>query len=349
MTQSYQFLHRILNDRFRVLHHALFTGLIVFFWFLFHLQRTHGMNDLLKLILYASTYIAIAYLNIYYLFSRLLLRGHVAAYFVLTLLSFAASYFTQALIWFSSCEQLRQDLTPSIPLFTDMLINAITYCMFIGIGLSAKMIKMWLRSELRVHSLEKENLKANLYQLKSQVSPHFLFNTFNNLYILTKTKPAIAAEMLLGFADLMRYQLNECENDKVGLEKEIGYIENFLVLEKLRKNELDLRVDYDRRALTGIQIEPLLFVTLVENAVKHGSQQMEKPFIHVAINKHENRLSFQVSNSKPDAGRRRHEGSLGLGLPNLRKRLDLSYPGRHALHLEDTPRMYKAELEIHLS
>jgi two-component system, LytTR family, sensor kinase len=349
MNNSYQFLSRMLSDKYRPLHHAMFMGLIVFFWFLFHIHRTAGFGDLLRLVLYASTYIAIAYLNIYVLFPRFLLKGKIGKYTILSVLTFAASYFTQALIYFSDCEKLRQELTPSWLLAADMLINAITYCMFIGIGLSVKMLKMWVRSELRINSLEKENLKANLHQLKSQVSPHFLFNTFNNLYILTKTDPAIAADMLLGFADLMRYKLNECEKDKVRLEKEISYIENFLVLEKLRKNELDLKIEYDKREVAGVMIEPLLFVCLVENAVKHGSQQMEKAFIHVSIARTNGRLNFRVENSRPEVSTLSHERSLGHGLPNLRKRLDLSYPGRHSLKVEERAEQFNAELEIELS
>jgi len=221
--------------------------------------------------------------------------------------------------------------------------------MFIGIGLSVKMIKMWLNSEKKIISLERENLQAKLSSLRNQISPHFLFNTFNNLYVLSKTNPAVASEMILGFSDLMRYQLNESDKEKVDLENEINYIENFLNIHKLRKDQLEIVFNYDKMDIDGVKIEPLLFVTLIENAVKHGAQQMEKSFIHINIERHLNKIIFEVINSKPKVAILGKEESLGKGLDNLRKRLLLSYPLKHDLQLLDTRSIYTAKLQIELS
>jgi len=275
MNQSYVVLARLLDNKYRLVHHALFISLILLFWFLFSLNGLTTAGDIIKVILYSSTYVTIAYFNIYFLFKRYLLRGNITLYVLFSVATFIVSYITQNFIYFKTWEKFYADLTISVPLIADMTINAITYCMFIGIGLSVKMIKMWMQSERRIMSLEEENLKAKLSNLKSQLSPHFLFNTFNNLYVLTKTNPRIASEMILGFSDLMRYQLNESEKEKVNVRNEIAYIENFLALEKLRKDKLDIKISYKIHDLEAIFIEPLLFVTLVENAVKHGSQQME--------------------------------------------------------------------------
>ncbi|MBL7934161.1 MAG: histidine kinase, partial [Bacteroidia bacterium] len=266
MSQSYFVLGRLLNNRYRLIHHAIFVFLIFFFWFLFSVNQLKKPTDFLKLIAYSMTYVTIAYFNIYFLFSRYLMKNRIKMYVLLSVLTFIMSYLTQALIYIKDCNQLQKDLALSWALLADMMINAITYCMFIGIGLSVKMIKMWMNSEQKVISLEQENLKAKLSSLKSQISPHFLFNTFNNLYVLSKTNPKIASEMILGFSDLMRYQLNESEKEKVAIENEVEYIKNFLVLEKLRKDKLDLRIDYDKETVEGLLIEPLLFVTLIENA-----------------------------------------------------------------------------------
>ncbi|HOZ87628.1 MAG TPA: histidine kinase, partial [Bacteroidia bacterium] len=233
-------------------------------------------------------------------------------------------------------------------LLADVLINAITYCMFIGIGLSVKLIKMWLGSEQKILSLEKENLRANLNNLKNQVSPHFLFNTFNNLYILTKTRPDVAAEMILGFSDLLRYQLTECDKEKVGIEQEMKYIVNFLSLERLRKDRLELFIEYDELQLGGFTIEPLLLITLVENAVKHGSQQMENPFIHIFASRKKNVFVFKIINSKPTVISPGKEKSLGTGLDNLRKRLSLAYPASHQIELINNNSSFSATLQIEL-
>lgn len=349
MNQSYIVLGRLLDNKYRLIHHALFVSLICFFWFLFHINYLKTAADIIKLVLYSSTYLVIAYLNIYVLFRRYVLQGKIGLYILLSLITFIISYITQNFIYFKTWEQFYQDLTLSVPLVADMLINAITYCMFIGIGLSVKMIKMWMSSERKVFTLEQENLKAKLSNLKSQISPHFLFNTFNNLYVLSKTNPKIASEMILGFADLMRYQLNESDKEKVNIENEINYIENFLTLEKLRKDKLDVKINYIKSAVEGIQIEPLLFVTLIENAVKHGSQQMENPFIHIRMDRQNNIFDFEVINSKPEVSLLGKEESLGKGIDNLKKRLNLSYPSRHNLELIEQKTVFTAKLRIELT
>jgi two-component system, LytTR family, sensor kinase len=349
MNQSYFLLSRLLDNKYRLLQHGLFVTVVILFWSMFSLGRLNTGLDFLKLIAYSLTYLLVAYFNIYYLFKRFLLPGRLGGYVGISLLTFVISYLTQHFIYFESCQKTRMELTPSVPLFADMTINAITYCMFIGIGLSVKMIKMWLNSERKIMTLEQENLKANLNNLKSQINPHFLFNTFNNLYVLSCTDPKLASEMILGFADLMRYQLNECDKENVSIEKEIEYIENFLTLEKLRKDKLDLKIVYDHHSLKGIRIEPLLFVTLIENAVKHGSQQMENAFIHVTIERNNGTFDFNVTNSKPEVPTRGKNISSGKGIDNLRKRLNLSYPLRHTLELSDQKNVFTAKLQIHLS
>jgi two-component system LytT family sensor kinase len=348
MSQTFVVLGRLLNNKYRIIHHAVFISLIFSFWFLYRVQHLKTFEDVTKIILYSLTYVTIAYLNIYFLIQRFLFRGKIWQYIALSLITFVISYVTQNFIYFESWEQFSKDLSLSPLLLADMTINAITYYMFIGIGLSVKMIKMWMNSEQKVISLEQENLKAKLNSLKSQVNPHFLFNTFNNLYVLSKTNPRIASEMILGFADLMRYQLNESDKERVAIENEIDYIQNFLTLEKLRKDKLDIKIKYDKVSVKGLEIEPLLFVTLIENAVKHGSQQMENPFIHVMIERNNGSFSFEVINSKPEVSLLGKEESTGKGLDNLKKRLNLSYPQKHSLELRDQKTIFTAKLQIEL-
>jgi sensor histidine kinase YesM len=341
-------LSRLLSERHRVWQHGAFIFLIFFFWFLFRVRYTKTVEDVVQLVLYSLTYVGVAYLNMNVLFPRLLLKGRPWTYLGVSVLTFIVSYVAQQLIYFETPEQLRSDLELSLPLIADMCINAITYCMFIGIGLSARFIKKWMNSEIKVRQLEEESLRARLNSLKNQVSPHFLFNTFNNLYVLTRTRPDLASEMILGFSDLMRYQLNESEKEYVSIDNEIRYIENFLTLEKLRKDQLDLRFNYDSRSLSGIQVQPLLFITLVENAVKHGSQRVEDAFIHVDLYRTGETLHLLVKNSKPLTQPANLEKS-GKGIENLRNRLRLSYPSRHELVLDDLQNVFSARLQLQLS
>jgi two-component system LytT family sensor kinase len=346
---SYPTLAKLLANKNRKLHHVLYVALICLFWTLYVYRSIKSPGDVLKVILYSGTYVIISYLNIYVLFKKYLLPGKIRQYILFSAGTFIVSYVIQHFIYFESWQHFRDELTPSWPLLVDMVINAITYYMFIGIGLSVKMLKLWMNSELKVLSLEQENLQARLNNLKSQVSPHFLFNTFNNLYVLTKTNHKLASEMILGFSDLMRYQLNESEKEKVAIENEVNYIENFLTLEKLRKDKLELKISYDNHNLNGIKIEPLLFVTLIENAVKHGSQQMDDPFIHVILLRNNGSFIIEVINSKPEFSTLGKEESLGKGLDNLKKRLNLSYPGKHSLDLLSEKNVFRAKLQLQLS
>lgn len=349
MNDSYAVLSKLLNKRFRSIHHALYIFLIVFFWFLFDVMTLESVTDVIKMLLYASTYLTIAYLNIYVLFERYLLQGKTVSYILISLLTFITSYILQKFIYFNSWDQLWIDLKPTVPNIANMLINTITYCMFIGVGLSVRMLKLWIQGEQKINTLEQENLKATLNNLKSQISPHFLFNTFNNLYVLTKTDPKIASEMILGFSDLMRYQLDESEKEKVCVDNEISYIINFLKLEKLRKDNLDLQIFYNKHAHTGLMVEPLLFATLVENAVKHGSQKMARAFIHIIICNENDHFSFKVTNSKPEVSKPGKEESLKKGLDNLKKRLSLAYPSKHSLEIIDNRFEFIAKLRLKLT
>lgn len=349
MNPSFLILEKILNNKYRAIHHFFFTGLILIFWFLFTINPLNKFHDLIKTFFYATTYILIAYLNIYVLFTNFLLKGKITFYILSSLLSFAFSYVLQQFIYFKDWDTFNKDLSFSIRSFSDFAINIITYCMFIALGLSVKVIKLLISSEGRIQLLERENLKAELSSLKNQLNPHFLFNTFNNLYVLSKTNPKIASEMILGFSDLMRYQLNESDKDKVRIENEINYIKNFLDLEKLRKDNLRISFEYNPYNLNGLFIEPLLFVTLIENAVKHGSQKMEQAYIDVKIELIEQTLCFEIENSKPELEVIDQQFNSGKGLENLKKRLSLSYPLKHQLYLNNEKNRFKAKLLIQLA
>lgn len=347
MEHSYTVLARLLDNKWRVWQHVVYVLLIFLFWFLFIFNKSRE-PEYIRATLFASTYVIVAYINIYVLFKNYLLKGRFFTYALVSLLTFISSYIVQGFIYFRNWEQMKREFTPSWALLADFMINIITYYMFIGIGLSVKTLKLWLNSERRVMALEQESLRSKLNLLRSQVSPHFLFNTFNNLYVLTKTNPALASEMVLGFSDLMRYQLTECEDEKVSVLKELEYIHNFLALEKLRKDNLEITCEYNARQLEGTSIEPLLLVTFVENAVKHGSQQMEKASIHVSVNKSGNEFSYTVKNTKPAVPLAGMEKNTGKGLENLRARLNLLYPGAHRIELKNNPLEFCASMTLTL-
>ncbi len=193
--------------------------------------------------------------------------------------------------------------------------------------------------------LKNEKAKTELLHLKSQVNPHFFFNTMNNLYGLME-KDSVARKMVLKLSDMMRYSIYEGQKDRVTLGQEIEYLKHYIELQKMRYHkQSDVQFSQDV-GNESQQIMPLLFIILVENAFKHGLENMEKgAYIHIYLGSTEQELVFTVENNYEV-----EEGATakGIGLENLKRRLELVYPKRHILTFEVDANVYKAKLQIKL-
>ena len=197
--------------------------------------------------------------------------------------------------------------------------------------------------------MQRDNLTLELNALKAQINPHFLFNTLNNIYSLALRKSDKAPEMVLKLSDMMRYVLYECNSGPVLVEREIQFVSNYIELERIRHGS-HVSINY---SLTGnpeeSRIEPLLLIPIVENSFKHGiNAQMEKGFVEVQLNVVNGKLEMEVINSVPLNGTSLHDKG-GIGLDNVKKRLELIYPGKHTIHIESLPEMYKVDLTLNLS
>ncbi|RDC65711.1 sensor histidine kinase [Adhaeribacter pallidiroseus] len=183
--------------------------------------------------------------------------------------------------------------------------------------------------------------------LRAQINPHFLFNILNNLYALTLKKSELAPDVVLKLADLMEYMLYDSTAEKVLLEKEVAYLRNYFALEQLRVNgnsAMSLQVNAN---FNGQEIAPLLLLPLVENAAKHGlNTPGENNWLTVNIGLRQSTLTVIVENTKPPVVSSKSKGGIGLG--NLRKRLELLYPARHCLQLEDKKDCFWARLIVEL-
>jgi LytS/YehU family sensor histidine kinase len=204
--------------------------------------------------------------------------------------------------------------------------------------------KKWLTDLRRMNDLQKNNLEAELQQLKSQVNPHFLFNTLNNLLVLMKTDIDKASIVLLGLSDLLRYQLYDSTKEKITLSHDIRFIQNYLSLEKLRKNDFSYTI-HTEGLPDSLLLPPFLFIPFIENAVKHGASTIGHSFLEVYFTKENEQLQFKSVNSKP-ANNNQQPG--GLGLENIKRRLELLYPGKHQLILTDQLSTYTVNLNLNL-
>ena len=215
-----------------------------------------------------------------------------------------------------------------------------------------KIVSDWGKQLKENQELETKTMQTELQLLKSQINPHFLFNTLNNLYALTLKKSAKAPEVVIKLSEMLRYMLYECNEKKVPLRKEIHYLENYLELEKLRQPDgMDIRFD-----VVGLdkdyQVAPLLFIAFVENSFKHGlNTNLQEGFVHMLLLIEDNQVNFQITNSKSNQLPISNHGdkkSGGIGLVNVKRRLDLMYPNKYELNINETPNAYEVLLELNL-
>lgn len=208
----------------------------------------------------------------------------------------------------------------------------------------------WFELEARRREIENEKLISELNFLKAQINPHFLFNTLNNLYYLVFTKSDNATEVISKLSQMMRYMIYETNHEKVAMSKEIEYMQNYIDLEKLRLSNqvpIQLTVEGDPSQAT---ISPLIFITFLENAFKHGvSSSKPGAWVNVAIHVSKTECAYEVINSKIASAHPNANGKSGIGLQNVKRRLELSYPGKYDLKIDDLADQYKVSLKIDLT
>jgi two-component system, LytTR family, sensor kinase len=230
-----------------------------------------------------------------------------------------------------------------LSVFCDSFINILFWVVLI---LAGKMISDKIRSELYIAKIEKEKDTNELNFLRAQFNPHFLFNSINSIYghIDKTNKPA--REMLLKFSEMLRYQLYECNVDKIELDRELNYIENYIILQRTRMNErICIESRYD--LVDGkIKIAPLLLIIFIENAFKYVSQHdNSENFIRIHFEQVNRDLHFSIVNTK-DGSKLRSIESPGLGIGNAQRRLELLYPDRHQLKVNNGREQFAVDLTL---
>ncbi len=242
----------------------------------------------------------------------------------------------------------------AIPLNTDFktvylnsLLNISLWVLLITVG---KMLVDRIQTQRQLELLEKERVKNELDFLKAQINPHALFNSLNTIYGHIDKGNQVARNILLQFSELLRYQLYDCSAEKVCLEKEIAYIHNFIAFHRLRKDEnliVNLRIE---EFAPQLEIAPLLLVILIENAFKYVSSytdQENKICIHLSTRGTE--LCSSISNTKELPEGNGSNKSNGIGIVNLKRRLELLYPSKYKLNIRNEDCFYETTLNIDLA
>jgi hypothetical protein len=205
----------------------------------------------------------------------------------------------------------------------------------------------WFETERARRELQNNHLTAELAFLKSQVSPHFLFNTLNNIYSLAQLKADEAPEAILQLSQLMRYMLYESAAPRVPLEREVAYVRTYMDLQRLRLTPEQADISFAVEGnLNGCMIEPMLLIPFVENAFKHGISARQPSRIAVQLAVAGQQLQFNVTNTRFPEANADHDPNSGIGLPNVQQRLALLYPDRYTLLLDQTPTEYSVALTL---
>ncbi|MCX2452849.1 sensor histidine kinase [Pedobacter sp. PLR] len=215
-----------------------------------------------------------------------------------------------------------------------------------------KIIVEMLKSAYRTTEMEKEKAAIEIAYLKSQLNPHFLFNTLNSIYILNMKEDEAAADVILDLSDTLRYTLYESNKEKVRLQQEIDFLNNYVNLERVRLNKkTSVVVNCDLSGVDALSISPLLMFPFLENAFKHGlGNSIENPWLEINVKVLDNTFHFDIKNSK-EAEKNNNELKEyfgGIGVENTKKRLALLYPNRHILEIKSTSEYYHTNLKIKL-
>ena len=290
--------------------------------------------------------IVLFYTNTFFLIPRFLSKNKLGIY-ILSILISITLYIFLCLV-----SDFINHYIYSIPNYHHFFFFIITRSFFaalfiFGLSTSYKVTIEWFNSERQKKELENEKLASELAFLKSQINPHFLFNTLNNVYSLAFKKSDDTPDAIIKLSKLMRYMLYESNERQVFLSKEIDYLHNYIDLQKLRLPEtveIKFNVEGD---IEGRLIEPMLLIPFVENAFKHGVSYNEKSQINISIKLNADELLFVVDNKINNAQLTEESGS-GIGLLNVKRRLSLLYPGKHKIIIKDDTYEYRVILKIYL-
>ncbi|QEM10689.1 sensor histidine kinase [Mucilaginibacter rubeus] len=305
--------------------------------------------------LYISTEMMAAYGIAYLVIPQFIKKRYLIAAFGFVVISYAACALARIFI-VKICEPLA-GIRPKASetyheIFTD--IPKLLFVYFFQIMAAAfvfvffKLLKDKLEIQKKTLLLEKEKAETELKLLKNQLNPHFLFNTLNNIYSLSLISSPATSPSIAGLADILDHILYRCDGQFVSLKAEVRLISNYIELEKLRYDER-LTVNFKSDIRQEVEIAPLILLSLVENAFKHGaSNDMDKPQIDITLSANENVFDFRVSNTIGFESAIRNNSYPGkIGLSNLRKQLDLIYGKDYSLDIIQDEKLFTVRLTIH--
>jgi len=334
-----------------VLQHILFA--LLSFFILLNIFRTSSPParvDYVYTALFLATIFPVVYLHLYWLLPSLGRRNAIIYYLIPLLL--VAAFFT----WVNMqlFDHWSAKLFPGFFFISYYKWWEIALFFFVFISVTAllKLSKSWFvvnRLQRQLLETDKQRVQAELKALKAQINPHFFFNTLNNIYSMSLDKDERLPGTVLQLSELMRYFLYESREDLVPLSKEIHVLKDYIALQKIRSDEkLEIKTEIEEDA-GHHKIAPLLLIIFVENAFKHGAKgSTGNAFINIKLTIVQNTINFRVENNKGVVDETSTEDRGGVGLDNVKRRLELIYPQRHKLLIENSEQIFLVQLQLQL-
>ena len=211
---------------------------------------------------------------------------------------------------------------------TNILRDCLNFAIFAGGSTALALARKWFTADQKLQESETARAKAELYNLRSQINPHFLLNTLNNIYALTAIDQERAQDAIQQLSKMLRHMLYDNQESSVALNDELQFLENYISLMKIRLSaNVDVTFTHNVE-VPGVRIAPLIFISLIENAFKHGISPTEQSFVHIEINATDHDINCRIENSNHPKSNQDRSGH-GIGLNQVQRRLDLAYPNHY--------------------
>lgn len=302
-------------------------------------------------LIYLPVKVAITYYSIYVLLPKFVLKGKWVTFILLLLLSALAAGIAQRLISYYIVYPLYYpqylDSDPIVMFKVFKGIVGIYPVVFLAAAI--KVLKFWYVNQQDRQILTNEKLESELKLLRTQIHPHFLFNTLNNLYALTLKKSDQAPAMVLKLSELISYMLYDCNAPKVLLNDELKFVENYIEIEKMRHGDQLTIKSIIEGETSKVYLAPMMILPFLENSFKHGvNEELNQSWVSLNLKVLDEQLTLDIKNSKSDTQQLSNQ-SEGIGLKNVKRRLDLLYKEQYTLEIIDQPKTFEIKLVINLS
>ncbi len=337
------YFNRLIRNRF--LQH-------LFFWCLSFLVLMNVLKvsaeiktiDLIYAAIFHIPIVAVVYINLRLLFPFFLEKGKYLLYslLILSLIALGSGFY---LVLFNKWVDYFFEGYYFIAFYGFWDIS-----LYFAVYLVATSLLRLARGWFRLQEIESERNKAELKALRSQINPHFLFNSLNSIYSLARKNSKEVPEKIVQLSDLLRHIIYDSDRDYIPLEKEIGMIRNYITLQNLRTDEqhkINLHVDGEVKEK---MIAPMVILPFVENSFKHGLKGgADNAFVNILLTVSDHKLDLKIANSKGKSAGETDLRYQGIGIENVRKRLEMLYPGRHKLKITETEQTFTVDLQVEIN